>query len=134
MKDILANTKPSVEQVDIEPSGEWKAHGIEEEVKPEPRITPFAVDDDDLVISEVSFLGGDRSTTTPNRSAPFFGTPTTAASRESSAMPKSGSKSNKRPIAEVIDLTLSDDDEPSEPAPKRQHYGTNGYGSSLSPY
>lgn len=134
VKDILAKTSRSVEQVDIEPSGEWRAHGVEEEVKPEPSITPFAVDDDDLVISEVSFIGGDRSTTTPNRSAPFIGTPTTAASRESSTLPRSGSKSNKRPISQVIDLTLSDDDEPAQPPPKRQHYSTNGFGSSLSPY
>jgi len=37
-------------------------------------------------------------------------------------MPRSGSK---RPIAEVIDLTLSDDDEPIPPPTKRQNLGTS---------
>ncbi|KAJ9134469.1 Miz sp-ring zinc finger [Pleurostoma richardsiae] len=133
VKDILERTPKSVEQVTIEPNGEWKIQHDEEDQRPAPTTHNASFvddDDDDLIISETSFLG--RGTSTPNRSLPFStGTPTTTgASRESSTMaPRS---SHKRPIAEVVDLTLSDDDEPSRPPPKKQYTSSNGY--SLSPF
>lgn len=122
VRDILDNTSKSVEQVDIQPNGEWKAHGhVEDEVKPEPQHDAFdLLDDDDLLISDVSYAG--RSTNTPNTLAPTTGahTPAPGASRESSSMaPRSGGTKRSH---EVIDLTLSDDDEPPQPARKRQQY------------
>lgn len=51
----------------------------------------------------------------------LINTPNTTASRDSSAPARSGSK---RP-AEVIDLTLSDDDD--EPPAKRQNLGPSVY-------
>ncbi|KUI64483.1 E3 SUMO-protein ligase pli1 [Cytospora mali] len=122
VKDILDNTTQSVEKVDIEPDGQWKAHGeVEDVVKPESHHEAFDLDDDDLV--EVDFVGN-RGTNTPNTLAPTPNTPTpgVAASREGSSMPRSG---NKRSHAEVIDLTLSDEDEPPQPPAKRLHYRTS---------
>ncbi|KAL2288948.1 hypothetical protein FJTKL_02825 [Diaporthe vaccinii] len=132
VRDILDRTSRSVEQVDIEPNGQWKAHGsVEEELEPEPEHEALAIDDDDLVISEISYVGN-RGTNTPNTLAPTTSTPTpvTAASREGSSMPRSGG--NKRSHAEVIDLTLSEDEEPPEPPRKKvQPYGA---GSAYSSY
>lgn len=130
VRDILDRTAQNVEQVDIEPNGQWKAHGsVEEEVEPEPQHEALAIDDDDLVISEISYVGN-RGTNTPNTLAPTTSTPTpvTAASREGSSMPRSGG--NKRAY-EVIDLTLSEDDEPPEPPRKKVQYGA---GSAYSSY
>lgn len=124
VKDILDNTSRAVEKVDIEPDGQWKAHGeIEDVVRPESRQEAFELDDDDLV--EVNF-NGNRGTNTPNTLAPTPNTPTpgTAASRESSSMPRTGS--NKRSHA-VIDLTLSDDDEPPQPPSKRLYRHSSIY-------
>lgn len=131
VRDILDRTAQNVEQVDIEPDGKWKAHGsVEEEMEPEPHHESYAIDDDDLVISEISYVGN-RGTNTPNTLAPTTSTPTpvTAASREGSSMPRSGG--NKRSHAEVIDLTLSEDEEPPEPPRKKVQYGA---GSAYSSY
>jgi E3 SUMO-protein ligase PIAS1 len=130
VRDILDRTSQDVEQVDIEPNGQWKAHGsVEQEEEPEPQHEALAIDDDDLVISEVSYVGN-RGTNTPNTLAPTTSTPTpvTAASREGSSMPRSGG--NKRGH-EVIDLTLSEDEEPPEPPRKKAQYGA---GSAYSSY
>jgi len=106
--------------VTIEPDGRWHSgqgeveRVVSKEVKPEASYIDD--DDDGLYISDVNFLdGGVRSLATPTRSAQTIGTPNTGVSREGSSMPRASS-SNKRPIAEVIDLTLSDDDEPPRPA------------------
>lgn len=128
VKDILDNTSRSVEKVDIEPDGQWKAHGeVEDDVKPEPQHEAYDLDDDDLV--EVNLVGN-RGTNTPNTLAPTPNTPTpgAATSREGSSMPRSAN--NKRSHAEVIDLTLSDDDEPPQPPSKRLQYRT---GSAYPP-
>lgn len=138
VRDILDKTSKSVEQVDIKPDGNWKAHGPveEEELKPEPRYDAYNLDDDDFSISEVSHAGGRststpggyRSTHTPANFPPstFAPTPGTEASREGSSMPRSGG--NKR-SHDVIDLTLSDDDDDDpQPPPKRQQFNRPGAG------
>ena len=125
--DILANTSGSVEQVTIEPDGKWFAPGSQNGTRSEPKSASF-VDDDDLFVSEV-WVKEARGVTTPLRSLAATETPATVSSRESSTpMPRSGS-SNKRPAPQVIDLTLSDDDdeEPLERPVKRPHLGTNGW-------
>lgn len=128
-KEILQETAKSVEQVKIEPNGKWRLAGPEaEEIKDEPENS-FNLDDDDVVISDISYFGG-RSTVTPARSYQMPSTPNTnmGVSREGSSMPRSAqSVGTKRPAPDVIDLTGSDDDEPSAPPPKRQNTGPNGY-------
>ncbi|KAL8370463.1 hypothetical protein RB595_000706 [Gaeumannomyces hyphopodioides] len=129
-KEILEQTAKSVEQVKIEPDGNWRMAGPEaEEIKDEEPDNSFNLDDDEVVISDISYFGG-RSTATPARSHQMPSTPNTnmGVSREGSSMPRSAqSAGTKRPAPDVIDLTGSDDDEPSAPPPKRQNTGANGY-------
>lgn len=138
VRDILDNTSKAVEQVDIQPTGVWKAHGpMEDEVKSEPKYEAFdLLDDDDFEISSVSYVGRNANTPTtlaPTTAAPTPAAPTPAAgvSREGSSMPRPGGTKRTH---EVIDLTLSDDedddDEPPQRPPKRQqlsHPGSRGH-------
>ena len=121
VKDILAKTSKSQEQVIIEPDGQWRANNGSEDAAPkeEPSYDASYIDDDDDALIISNFGGSGKTLATPNRSVQRIATPLTVGSREGSSMPRSGSK---RPIAEVIDLTLSDDDEPAPP-PKRQNMG-----------
>jgi len=59
----------------------------------------------------------------------YLGTPSDGYSRDTSTVPRSGS-SNKRPAPDVIDLTLSDDDEPAARPVKRANYGSGSYSNS----
>lgn len=111
-----------MEQVNIQPNGEWQAHGqVEDDVKAEPQLDALdLLDGDDFLVSDVSYVG--RSTNTPNTLAPTTGAHTPApgaSSRESSSISRPGGTKRTH---EVIDLTLSDDDEPDEPVRKRQQY------------
>lgn len=121
MQDILAKTPRDLEQVTIEPSGEWSIPGPQNST---PRKSTSASFDiiDDLEISVPDRAVVSKSSATPNRSiAPSLGTPSMVDSRESTAPRPSGGTSTKRPAPAVIDLTLSSDDEDSAPPPpKRQ--------------
>ena len=127
-RQILAQTTDAVEQVTIEPNGEWAVPGAKKEATPNQEAS--YLDDDDIVVSQVTKTAG-RASTGPAQvaaSTPHLATPTSVASRDTSAAPRS---SKKRPAPEVIDLTLSDDDdEPPRPV-KRSNYG-GGY--STVPY
>lgn len=126
-RQILAQTTDAVEQVTIEPNGEWAVPGAKKEVTPNQEAS--YLDDDDIVVSQVTKTTG-RASTGPSQAAastPHLATPTSVGSRDTSAAPGS---SKKRPAPEVIDLTLSDDDEPPRPV-KRSNHG-NGY--STVPY
>lgn len=114
------NTSKSVDQVDIQPNGEWKAHRpVEDEVDQEPQRDAYEVDDDDLV--EVGSAGRSNSSAFDVVGLGLgFPTPSSGASREGSSMPRPGG--TKRSHADVIDLTLSDDDDTPQPPPKRQQY------------
>jgi E3 SUMO-protein ligase PIAS1 len=138
VKDILRNTSKSVDQVTIQPNGKWELH-----VRPEPVSKSNGVassdDDDDLI--EITKNGETVQMSTPRT----YGTPAAAAvpsTREASsssyAAPRSqGSSSTKRPIAAVIDLTSSgdEDEEPFARQPKRQYTNssTNGFAASSTP-
>ncbi|KAF9871617.1 MIZ/SP-RING zinc finger [Colletotrichum karsti] len=144
VKEILANTSKSLDQVTIEPDGQWRVNSSQDDKSTNGRngAVDDDDDDDDFIIQEVSVVRS-RNFETPNRSVASTATPTTTAmSRESSTMPRGlGSTSGKRPHSErvTIDLTLSDDDdEPIQPPPKRQQLQppsatnyANGYGGSL---
>lgn len=130
VQEVLENTPDSLEQVTIEPDGVWKLKTEEPEPsRSRPSASSRIDDDDDLAILSDSHGTGNgvrntMSTPTPLRSQFSSGTPN-GGSRETPSAPRSGS--NKRP-AEVIDLTLSsdEDDEPIRP-PKRQYQGpSNG--------
>ncbi|KAH6624525.1 PINIT domain-containing protein [Chaetomium sp. MPI-SDFR-AT-0129] len=115
-QQILDHTNESIEQVTIEPSGRWAVPGAKKEATPANEAS--YVDDDDIVVTKSSAWGA--ASSAPGAApAPHLATPTSVASRDTSAAPRS---SNKRPAPEVIDLTLSDDDEPARPA-KRPNLG-----------
>ncbi|EME81933.1 uncharacterized protein MYCFIDRAFT_188816 [Pseudocercospora fijiensis CIRAD86] len=143
-EEILQQTPTSVEKVDIEPDGQW--HMLKEEdsqpnghsSRGKPAHYDDDFDDDDIV--EVSDPTSKSRPTngvpigngsTPSLLSPMPGsgfainTPP-LSSRGPSAAPSttSAQQSNKRPASAVIDLTLSDDDEPPRPA-KRQSTNTS---------
>lgn len=104
----------------IEPNGTWAVPRPKGEAKPAPNGASHL----GMEEFEVDVKPNVNKTPTSNRVyAPIslINTPNTTASRDSSAPARSGSK---RP-AEVIDLTLSDDDD--EPPAKRQNLGSSVY-------
>jgi E3 SUMO-protein ligase PIAS1 len=129
--DILSNTSAGLDQVTIEPDGQWKVQGSQS--KPKETAPSFSVIDD----LEVSEFKPRVNNNTPARSTVSAGTPSMVESRESTALPRGvGTTSAKRPAPVVIDLTLDSDDEDAAPPPaKRQqlnnstHQGSNYYPS-----
>ena len=121
VKDILTNTPQSIEQVTIEPDGKWLLPTPQGEQNNRPEAETSFLDDDDLVIGQVT--SRQSNTATPSRPAYSYSTPGQGSSREGSSMPPRSATSNKRPAAPVIDLTFSDDedDDTAPPPPKRQN-------------
>lgn len=124
VQDIIDKVSRSTDQVTVEPNGEWRN-------EKEPQATPRrsngnaynygAYDDDDSEeeLVEVSDfrVAAIKSEAVPTpQSLQSIRTPS-APSREASSAPRTG---NKRK-SEVIDLTLSDDE---EPRPKKVAYST----------
>ncbi|KAH8673691.1 PINIT domain-containing protein [Xylariales sp. PMI_506] len=142
VKEILDNTSSSIEQVTIEPDGQWRTDAATEPEPKRPRYSGVAAtasllddDDDDDIVALDDFSGGSTQVTqTPNRSV--MGTPASTSgngTRLYSNPP--GSNPRKRP-AEVIDLTLSDDDDdpPVTKTPKRQNIGLSPSPGFQFPY
>lgn len=134
----MQNTPKSLETVSIEPNGRWSTKSNEHENTSSKRdVGTFEDDDDEIEISEVSVVGG-RSVGTPKNATNSQRTSTLASagvSRDSTSVAPRGiaSTSAKRPAPQVIDLTLSsdeDDDEPIQRPAKRQNTGTNGFRES----
>jgi E3 SUMO-protein ligase PIAS1 len=113
-----------VEQVTIEPTGVWHTDKKEE---PEERgqASPDSDDDDDFVeITDLFTPKLKREATSSEPRATLLATPVTATQNGSNrATPNIPRSSQKRPAPQVVDLTLSDDDDeddlPVRP-PKRQ--------------
>ncbi|KAI1752265.1 hypothetical protein F4782DRAFT_148053 [Xylaria castorea] len=128
-KDILERTEDSVEQVTIEPNGQWATQPTETVPRKSRSSNANAsidVDDDVSIVtdnpsySHRGYGGTPHTYGTPIRT--FMGTPS-ASSREPSGAPRSGGR--KRPAAEVIDLTLTsdEDDAPLTRPLKKQNFG-----------
>ncbi|KAJ5972660.1 transcriptional regulator family: Zinc finger MIZ-type [Penicillium vulpinum] len=121
--DILQSTSPDIDQVTVEPDGVW-SRPTDSDAAKLGGMTPTSDDDDDDDLIEISEPGvpvvkqepGPMNTAlerTPAQSQ----SQSREASTPSSAMRMS---SKKRPIAQVIDLTESgDEDESPAPPPKR---------------
>ncbi|GAP88522.2 putative zinc finger domain-containing MIZ-type [Rosellinia necatrix] len=136
-RDILDKTADSVDQVTIEPDGRWTTQ-LNEAAPKKSRVssanTNIDIDDDISVVTDNAtystggYGGTPQPFSTPNRT--FGGR--TPSSREPSGAPRSGSK--KRPAAEVIDLTLSsdEDDVPITRPLKKQNMGHGHNGSNDS--
>lgn len=124
MRNILSSTSRSVEQVTIEPDGRWSQHS--KGGSPDNNNTSFGSDDEDLIEIRDARVSALKIASTP---VPFMSSTRTPpmSSREASAslVPTHASTSGKRPASQVIDLTLSDDDDdvPVSRPPKRQFTG-----------
>jgi E3 SUMO-protein ligase PIAS1 len=111
-KEILDSVPKGTDQVTVEPNGEWS----NEKENPKARNSGYGYDqspesDEDLVeIPDYRVSAIKNEAYTPqslSRTPPL-------SSREASTAPRTGSKRG----SEVVDLTLSDDDEPARPAKK----------------
>jgi E3 SUMO-protein ligase PIAS1 len=102
--DILKSTSSSTEQVTIEPDGQWHKQGAMETARKDGNPTPDH-DDEGFVV-----IGDDRVSSLKQDSRLKSVVHTPMSSREQS-IASSAARSSKRPASEVIDLTLSDDDE-----------------------
>jgi len=136
--DILKSTPKSTEQITIEPDGTWRQGAPTEDFRIPmsllKRKPPESWDYEDLVdITDhrITDLKGDSSSTSQSHAR----TPLTTSSREASTAASTAPRSNgsKRAADDIIDLTLSDDDdEPPHRPMKRQSVGT-GIGSLAQP-
>lgn len=124
VQDILRNVPRGTDQVTVKPDGQWRNEKEPPAAKRRSNANGYGYgyDDDDDSEEELVELPDYRVTAikseavpTP-QSLPSIRTPP-APSREASSAPRTGSKRG----SEVIDLTLSDDD---EPRPKKVAYST----------
>jgi len=128
VKNILKSTSRSIDQVTVQPDGRWELNSKKDNIS---RTNGVASDDDDDLV-EITKSGDSVRMSTPRTYGTPVGTLPQASATSSGAM--GSSSSGKRPIAAVIDLTSSgdEDDEPIARPPKRQQ--TNGYGSMPPAY
>jgi len=122
--DILNSTPRTVESVTIDSEGKWS-------VAAEASNSPVASSsDEDVVRYDSRVVDLDEIQSSRNYRPSASATPAGYNSREESlangANGRNGSTSIKRPIAQVIDLTLSDDDEPAPPAKRANTNSNNG--------
>lgn len=136
MDDILRSTPPEVEQVIIEPNGKWSSPKDEESAR--MGGAPTSPDEDgDLIEIKEPGIPSLKQEPLPAHIA-LQRTP--VQSCEPSTTSSTGRQStNKRPAAQVIDLTGSDDeDTPSRPAkrpffnPPAQPCSEQGFSNSFS--
>lgn len=124
VRDILDNTPKSLENVTIEPNGQWSTKSVEQNKSYSTKATPFDDDGDEVEICEVTVTG--RRLDMAKFPTPASSTPGPAP-RPSSAAPRGlATHSGKRPISQVIDLTLDSDedkdvDEDDRPAKRQKH-------------
>ncbi|EED12543.1 SUMO ligase SizA, putative [Talaromyces stipitatus ATCC 10500] len=140
VEEILHSTSTDVEQVTIEPNGAWHTERKEEPAK-NSQASP-GTDDDFVEITNMVTPKLKRETTSEPRPT-LLSTPMTNTQNGSKGTtPNLPRSSQKRPAPQVVDLTLSDDEEEDElpiRLPKRQALGefvprsasqnsfTNGY-------
>jgi E3 SUMO-protein ligase PIAS1 len=105
---ILKSTSASIEQVTIETDGSW--HQQKQAETPRRSYKNPTPEEDDLIEirdDRISSLKAGARSSMPRGTPPM-------SSREPSSVP-SASRSGKRPISEVIDLTISDEEEEQPP-------------------
>lgn len=123
VRDILAKTPSDQDQVTIDPNGTWRAEkpkSAEAPSTPKEAETSYINDEDELV-----FPFSARSTNGVRESEGRASTASVVAYRDATATPVHTGIKRQR---EVIDLTLSDDDDDAHPPPvKRQHIPSSGF-------
>ena len=136
--DILRSTSRNVEQVTIEPEGQWSKIAIPDTPAPSNGSASTAEDEDDFLeiqdtrVSSMKQELAPVTATPPNPFATSARTPP-LSSREQSVV-SSAHRATKRPASAVIDLTLSDDDD--DPPRSKIHRPSlrGGGGPSMSPW
>jgi E3 SUMO-protein ligase PIAS1 len=136
--DILHSTPRNIEQVTIEPEGQWTKNALPDTPRPSHGSASTAEDEDDFVEIRDARLSSTKqessfvAATPPNPFATSTRTPP-LSSREESVV-SSAQKASKRPASAVIDLTLSDDDDdpPRSKMPRPSLRG--GGGPSRGPW
>ena len=115
--EILRRTPKSVDQVIIEPTGEW-SQTSDIDSSSRPNGNHASSDDEDLVeIKDMPRVAAVKSEATGS----FMRTPPTSSREQSASSAAPPSTGDKRPRGQVIDLTFSsDEDDPPPRAPKRQ--------------
>ncbi|CAI7583756.1 hypothetical protein N7527_005644 [Penicillium freii] len=116
--DILQSTSPDIDQVTVEPDGVWSSPTDSDATKL-GGMTPASDDDDDLIeISEPGMPVVKQEPGPLNLALERTPAQSQSQSREAST-PSSAMRmsSKKRPIAQVIDLTESGDEDEESPAP-----------------
>lgn len=134
---ILDGTSKSTEQVTIEPAGDW--HEVQQgdgQDNHAQKRAPYDFDsDDDLVEIPDSRVGKVKAEAKSATPALLQQTPP-LSSREAStptAMARLGNTTNgAKRSSTVIDLTLSDDDEPPRPAKRHNTSQSNSYNTPAS--
>jgi E3 SUMO-protein ligase PIAS1 len=136
--DILHSTTKNVEQVTIEPEGQWSKSVLPDTPGPSHGSASTADDDDDFVEiqnqnNRPSFMKQEFTPVTATPPNPFATARTPPLSSREQSVASSAQK-NKRPASAVIDLTLSDDEEdvPRSKMPRPSLRG--GGGDSMSPW
>ena len=127
VQSILDSTSKDTEQVTVEPDGKWSRQGPPQTSNANRNSNPTPSDDGDEEDDDLVEISDTRMQ--PAQFNPFKAltpnsvrTPPINSSREdSSSAPRT---SSKRPREEVIDLTLSDDDDPGPPV-KRPSMGSS---------
>lgn len=114
--DILNNTPKSVESVTIDVDGRWSV-AVEASNSPMPDSDDEYDEHDEIIEISDSRVSKIKGEITPSSVSPIA-----RSSRELSSIPRGGS--SKRPISHVIDLTLSDDDEPPRPTKRMNSFLT----------
>jgi len=130
VQDILDSTPKSVDQVKVEPDGTWALADDMRNSTSNKRKATEAFDADDLI--EVADPGRPKSFRPDILSTPvsFMNTPSREVSLAASTNGRSGS--SKRPSAQVVDLTLSDDEDTIPRPVKRQSSSMNNMPSTYT--
>lgn len=125
VSEILSKAR-NVDQVTIQPSGEWST-----ETNSSPKNNGYA-DHDDFSDDDLVEISDFRVNAIKNEHVPTpvsLNTPS-VHSRETSSAPRSGQKRK----SEVVDLTLSDDDEPPRPTKKVAYNTPSHHPDPSRPY
>ena len=134
VQEILQSTSKSIDQVTIEPNGAWIQGSQSGSSRRDTQSKPSPASDDDDVVEITDHRLTNIKNETVQTPPSLFGRTPPASSREASTptsaqAPRSASKRK----SEVIDLTLSsDDEEPVRPTKRYQSYSislppANGY-------
>ncbi len=122
VNDILNRTPKSVDQVFIEPTGEW-SQASDNDSSSRPNGNHASSDDEDLIeIKDMPRVAAVKSEAT----GPLMRTPPTSSREQSTSSGAPPSTGNKRSRGNIIDLTFSSDEDDQPPrAPKRQLTNTS---------